>query len=99
MATDYEGFGLIFLEANAFRKPVVGTAVCGVPDAVEHGVSGLLVEPNDESALADSIIRLLSNPKEARQLGENGRRRVEDGLTWLHSAEKMRAVVHKAIRR
>ena len=94
LATDYEGFGLIFLEANAFGKPVVATRVGGVPEAVEHGVSGLLVEPGDSQALGDAIIRLLSNPEEARRLGEGGRRRVETEFTWHHSAEKLLIIVN-----
>ena len=98
LATDYEGFGLPFLEASAFRKPVVGTTVGGVPEAVEHGVSGLLVEPGDDKALSDAIIRLLSDAEEARRLGESGRHRVETEFTWKHSAAKLRAIVHKATR-
>ena len=98
LATDWEGFGLTFLEASSFRKPVVGTAVGGVPEAIEHGVSGLLVEPGDGKALADAIIRLLSDTEEARRLGECGRRRVETEFTWKQSAEKMRAVAHKELR-
>ena len=98
LATDYEGFGLIFLEANAFGKPVVATRVGGVPEAVEHGVSGLLVEPGDSQALGDAIIRLLSNPEEARRLGEGGRRRVETEFTWHHSAEKLLIIVNQAMK-
>ena len=98
LATDYEGFGLIFLEANAFGKPVVATRVGGVPEAVEHGVCGLLVEPGDSQALADAIIRLLSNSEEARRLGEGGRRRVETEFTWHHSAEKLLTIVNQAIK-
>ena len=98
LATDYEGFGLIFLEANAFGKPVVGTAVGGVPEAVEHGVSGLLVEPGDDKALSDAIIRLLSDPEEACHMGENGRRRIEREFTWAQSAEKLRAIVHSSLK-
>ncbi len=98
LATDYEGFGLIFLEANAFGKPVVATRVGGVPEAVEHGVCGLLVEPGDSQALADAIIRLLSNSEEARRLGECGRRRVETEFTWHHSAEKLLTIVNQAMK-
>ena len=98
LATDYEAFGLIFLEANAFGKPVVATRVGGVPEAVEHGVCGLLVEPGDSQALADAIIRLLSNSEEARRLGEGGRRRVETEFTWHHSAEKLLTIVNQAMK-
>lgn len=97
LATDHEGFGLIFLEANAFGKPVVGTSVGGVLEAVEDGVSGLLVEPCDSQALADALIGLLRGPDRARRMGEKGRRRVEAKFTWRQSAEKLRGIVHQAI--
>ncbi len=97
LATDYEGFGLIFLEANSFGKPVVATSVGGVPEAVQHGVSGLLVEPDNSQVLADAIIRLLTDSEEAGRLGECGRRRVEAEFTWKHSAEKLIAIVQRAI--
>ena len=97
LATDYEGFGLIFLEANAFGKPVVATTVAGVPEAVEHGVSGLLVEPGDNEGLSSALVRLLNDGEKARSMGENGRARVERDFTWRRSAEKLRDIVHGAI--
>ena len=77
MPSEREGFGIAFLEANAFGKPVVGGRVGGVPDAVVQGTTGLLVDPRSDSEVAEAIIRLLKNPEEARRLGDNGRRRVE----------------------
>ena len=96
LPSDYESFGLVLLEAGAFRKPVVATEVGGVREAIEHGVSGLIVEPGDNKALADAIIRLLGDPDEARRMGESGRYRVATQLTWNHSAEKLLAIVRRA---
>lgn len=56
-----EGFGLVFLEAMAFRKPVIGTALGGIPDIVEEGVTGILVEPTNPSSLPGALRALLSN--------------------------------------
>ena len=56
-----EGFGLVFLEAMAFRKPVIGTALGGIPDIVEDGITGILVEPNNPSSLPGALRALLSN--------------------------------------
>ncbi len=56
-----EGFGLVFLEAMAFRKPVIGTALGGIPDIVEDGVTGILVEPSNPSSLPSALRVLLSN--------------------------------------
>ncbi len=72
---DAEGFGIVFLEANARKKPVIGGASGGVPDAVEDGVSGWLVDPNDVNALARRLVEVLSNPEEARRVGLNGWKR------------------------
>ena len=89
-----EGFGIAFLEANAFGKPVVGGRVGGVPEAVVEGTTGLLVDPLSDSEVAEAIIRLLKNPEEARRLGDNGRRRVESEFTWNQSGEKFLSVIH-----
>ena len=97
MPSDDETFPLVFPEAAAFGKPIVSTTVGGIPEAVEHGESGLLVNPGDEQGLADALIRLLKNPEEARRMGANGRRRVETTFNWRAAAEKFRAIVQHAI--
>lgn len=73
---DVEGFGIVFLEANACGKPVVGGNSGGVPDAVVHGETGCLCDPNDPAALADTFKRLLSDPALCARLGRQGRERV-----------------------
>lgn len=73
---DVEGFGIVYLEANACGKPVVGGASGGVPDAVLDEQTGLLVPPDDVPALAAAVNRLLGDPELARRLGECGRARV-----------------------
>lgn len=77
-----EGFGLVFAEANAHGKPVVAGRSGGVADAVIDGETGLLVDPAQPHEIADAIVRLMADPALARQLGENGRRRVEEELNW-----------------
>ena len=99
MPSEREGFGIAFLEANAFGKPVVGGRIGGVPDAVVHGETGLLVDPRSDSEVAEAIIRLLKNPDEARRLGDNGRRRVENELTWNQSARKFLSVIRGVLER
>ena len=88
MPSEIEGFGMVYLEANAFGKAVIGGDIMGVPDAVVNEETGLLVEPSDVNAIANAAIRLLRNPDEARRLGENGRRRVQREFTWKVSAER-----------
>jgi phosphatidyl-myo-inositol dimannoside synthase len=72
-----EGFGIAYLEANAYGKPVVGANVGGPREAIEDGVSGVLVDPNDPGAVADALARLLGDPAYAQRLGSGGARRAQ----------------------
>jgi starch synthase len=63
--------------AQAFEKPVVATAVGALPDAVEDGRTGYVVPPRDVAALADAIVSLLRDERLRRELGRNGRRKLE----------------------
>jgi len=73
-----EGFPNAVLEAMAAGRPVVATHVGGVPEAVVHGETGLLVPPGDPVALADAVGRLLHDPAQAKQMGLAGRERVSN---------------------
>jgi phosphatidylinositol alpha-1,6-mannosyltransferase len=77
-----EGFGIVFLEAGALSKPVVGGRSGGIPDAIEDGVSGFLVDPEDPADVAEAVTRVLTDPELAARLGRKGRARVEDRFTW-----------------
>jgi len=63
-----EAFGVTFLEAMACGVPVIGTRVGGIPEIIQHGYNGLLVEPNNSDDLADAIIQLLSDSELRKQL-------------------------------
>jgi glycosyltransferase involved in cell wall biosynthesis len=71
-----EGLSNTLLESMAAGVPVVATRVGGTPEAIEHGVGGLLVAPHDAAALAEAISAILANDQLARGLAEHGRRRV-----------------------
>jgi phosphatidylinositol alpha-1,6-mannosyltransferase len=79
---DVEGFGIVFLEAAACERPVVAARAGGIPDAVAHGVTGVLVPPGDTPALAAELSALLSDPARCAELGRRGRERVVSDFTW-----------------
>jgi glycosyltransferase involved in cell wall biosynthesis len=66
------------IEAMAMKLPVVSTTVTGIPEIVEDGVSGILIAPHDEQALADAVIKLIQDPDLRKRLGESARKRVEE---------------------
>jgi len=86
---DVEGFGMVFLEANACGKPVVGGRSGGVVDAVTDGVTGFLVDPHDSADLAARLVTLLRDPDLARRMGEAGRKRAQREFAWGRSAQRL----------
>jgi phosphatidylinositol alpha-1,6-mannosyltransferase len=79
---DIEGFGLVFVEAGAFGKPVIGGDSGGIRQAVGHEENGLLVDPNSSPAIADAIDLILGDPEFGAMLGKEGRRRATEVFTW-----------------
>jgi len=69
----YEGMGRVLAEALAMGKPLVATAVDGVPEIVKDGERGLLVKPDDPSALGKTIVEMLNDPPRAQAMGKAGR--------------------------
>lgn len=83
-----EGLPLIILEAMAAARPVVASAVGGVPEAVEDGKTGLLVSAGDEQALAAAVKKIIAHPEAARSMGLAGRRRVREHFTVAEMVRK-----------
>jgi hypothetical protein len=92
----YESFGLIYLEAMNYAKPVIGCRAGGIPEVVDHGVTGLLVDPEAPLALAEAITRSLSAPDQLRELGLAGRQRLLDQFTHIQMARRF-AEVYRAV--
>ena len=68
-----EGFGIVYLEAAACGRPVVGSTDGGAPETVQPGVTGLLADPREPQAVAAGISRVLSDPVRADEMGRRGR--------------------------
>jgi glycosyltransferase involved in cell wall biosynthesis len=92
----FEGFGLALLEASAAGLPVIGSRDCGAEDAVQDGVTGLLVPQADVDALAGALRRLLNHPDDARRMGEAGRA-FAAAQTWDAAAAQIAALYQKAV--
>jgi glycogen synthase len=93
----YEPFGIINLEAMACGTAVVASAVGGILEVVEDGVTGLLVPPARPDELAAAIRTLLDDPERARAMGQAGRRRVEETFSWTSVAAQTEGVYQDAI--
>lgn len=73
LASLNEGMGRVLVEAMAAEKPIVASAVGGIPDLVKNGENGVLVPPGEPDALTAALARLIENPAEGRRLGRGGR--------------------------
>jgi phosphatidylinositol alpha-1,6-mannosyltransferase len=89
---DSEGFGLVFLEAGACCKPVIGSDISGCREAVIHGRTGLLVPPGDPYALADAIQRVILDQDLAASLAMGGLASVRAGGGWPRLARQMEEI-------
>src|SRR3984885_16193520 len=94
---DAEGFGMVFIEAQAMGLPVVSTLSGGIPEAVKHGETGLLVTECNPAALADAILELMQNDELWHRYSVAGRRRVEDQFNLLHQTERLENIFEQLV--
>jgi glycosyltransferase involved in cell wall biosynthesis len=92
LASRFEGFGMAYAEALAHGLPVIGTTAGAIPDTVPPG-AGLLVPPDDVTALAAALRRLIENQNERRSLAAAARRAAESLPTWQASARGFAAAL------
>jgi glycosyltransferase involved in cell wall biosynthesis len=92
-----EAQGLALQEAMAARRPVVASAVGGIPETIRDGVDGLLVQPADPPALATAIIRLARDARLQDRLATSGRRRVEDRFSVAASVRQVEAIYEEEL--
>jgi alpha-maltose-1-phosphate synthase len=88
MPSLYEPFGLVFLEAMAYRLPCLAADSCAMPEIVEDGVSGYVVAPHDAERLAERLLDLTDSER-ARAMGEAGYRRFVERYTWAAVARRI----------
>jgi glycosyltransferase involved in cell wall biosynthesis len=94
-----ESFGIVFLEAWACGKPVIGAREGAVPSVVDDGYDGLLFNYPDPNSLAKAILELLANPSLRNKLGQAGREKTLSNYTWDIVTERLRKVYTQVIAR
>ena len=95
--TDFEGLGIAVLEAMQNGKPVIVTRAGGVPELVDEGRTGIVVEPDSQEALAQATLDLLRSPARAREMGENARLVVEERYRWETIAGRYLAEIESSV--
>lgn len=93
-----EAFGLAALEPMARGVPVVASAVGGLPEVVEDGETGILVQAGDEVELANALHSLLDNGKERERMGRNGRERARKKFSWEEMVSQVTGVLTEGLR-
>ena len=84
-----EPFGLVFLEAMAHGVPCIGSRRDAMPEIIDDGKTGFLVEPDDAGALCEKLSFLLQNSRVAREMGRRGYEKVVSRFLWPHVAQRM----------
>ena len=98
LASDWEGLGLVVMEAAMASRPVVATAVGGVPEIVEHNKTGLLVPQGDEQALASELTAVLLDRERRLQMGSGARRHAAEAFDLEGMRAATRALYASVIR-
>jgi glycosyltransferase involved in cell wall biosynthesis len=96
LASFMEGLPVVIMEALALGVPVVAPCVAGIPELVEHGVSGLTFPPGDWDSLTEALRRMLSDPELRKRSADNGRRRVEQDFFVERSIAPLVAALQSA---
>jgi phosphatidylinositol alpha-1,6-mannosyltransferase len=97
-AGDFEGFGIVFLEAAAASLPVIGGNTGGVPEAVSDGRNGVLVSGTDVEELRAAIVRFADDPALRASMGRAGREMAASAFDWSSAAGKL-AAIHEQVAR
>ena len=95
-STEAESFGLVALEAMLAKKPVIASDAGGLKEVVEDRRTGILVNPNNEEALANAIIELAENPEMRKEYGEEGLMRAETNFTVKKYVDGLTNIIAEA---
>ena len=92
-----EGLGQTIIEAMFMQKPIIATRVGGIPELIQDGKNGFLINSGDGEGLTNQILKLINDPELANKIGKLGRKTAEENFTWKIIAEKFFAIVKKHV--
>lgn len=97
LPTKLEPFGIAFIEALTHKLPIVGTNIGAIPDFIEHGRNGYLVEPYEVNELAAALKELLDDPEKCCRFGEYGNKKAVNHYNWDRVSERMATHINKIL--
>ena len=97
MTSDHEGLPMILLEAMALQTPIIAHAVGGIPNLLDHGKCGTLVDAHNAQSYAEAIINLINQPKQHQQLAHQAFKRLEQNYSARHTATAYLSVYKQII--
>lgn len=95
----YESFGLIYVEAMFYGKPIVACRAGGIPEVIEDGKTGILVEPNNVQALSDAILTLCENQLLREEMGKNAKNAAFKRFHYMIMAERTALLYNRVIKK
>ena len=95
----YESFGLIFLEAYIYGKPVIGTTAGAIPEIVSHGKTGLLIEPNNSSQITEAVLKIFNNDSLRKKMGEQAFKYVRKNFSVEQMVDLSLDIYNEAIKK
>ncbi len=98
MPSRTDSFGIVYLEAWLYRKPVIGARAGGVPDVIDDGQNGFLVKFGDVDAIAAHILELVNDRALAERMGNHGHTKVMREMTWEEQYAKIKALYRSLVR-
>jgi phosphatidyl-myo-inositol dimannoside synthase len=97
MPSAQEGFGIVYLEAMRYGKPVVAANYGGAPEVVQDGITGSLVKYGDEEQLARVLIELCQDAPKRQKLGQAGFQRLQENFTFAHFKQTLTEILRREL--
>jgi glycosyltransferase involved in cell wall biosynthesis len=97
MPSRYEPWGFVFHEAMGHARPCIGARACAMPEIIDDGRTGLLVEPGDVTGLAGALATLLADPDRAAAMGRAAHDEVHERHRWTDVADRILPVVRQRV--